>query len=489
MEKKFIVTPDQLKRNDDGSFSIIGELQPYVPSEYLAIGPMDGRYKEAGEKFSPYFSEYALVANRVKVECLWLKFMLENLRGESDILSDISLDNIPKIMDVYQNFSSEDFFHVKEIEAVTNHDVKSAELFVAEKMKEAGLASLVSYVHIGCTSEDITNPAYARMIRDALDKVWIPKAQEFIDTLESFSAKYKSTPMLAHTHGQPATPTTVGKELMVYVYRLRRALDSIKSKGTYAKFNGATGNYAAISVAFPERNWPELAQAFVKDYLGLEFNPITTQIESHDYIVEIGAAICHFNRILSNFCSDMWTYISMEYFAQMVVKTEVGSSTMPNKVNPINFENGEMNLRKSTSDFEFLSEWLMSSRMQRDLRDSTALRNLGPAFAHSYLGIDRTLKGLKKVSANEIVLKNALESKWEVLSEAIQTLLRKYGKPDAYNLLKELTRGKNISQEALQEFMNSSALDIISEKDREKLLAMKPEDYTGLAEQLVDDYI
>ena len=487
--KKFIVAEENLRQNPDGTFSILGQIERYVPPEYLAIGPMDGRYRDTGKKLSPYFSEFALVKNRVEVEVLWLEFLLENLRTKSKILSDAynKFSTPPDFTSIYKGFDYDDFFEVKQIEAETNHDVKSVELWVAKRVEECGYPELKSYVHIGCTSEDITNPSYSRMIKDAVEEVWIPSADELVQMLEEMAKSTKAIPMLAHTHGQPATPTTVGKELFVYVYRLRKVLEKIIRMRTTAKFNGATGNYAAISVAFPGEDWPYLAKMFVQDYLDLNFNPATTQIESHDYIVEIASYISHFNRICANLCMDMWSYISRDFFSQTVVKREVGSSTMPNKVNPINFENGEANFRKSTADFEFLSEWLMSSRMQRDLRDSTILRNLGPAFAHSLLGIERTIKGLKKVQVNRKVLEEKLDGKWEVLAEAVQTLLRKRGIPDAYNRLKELTRGKNITEEALHEFINS--LSEIPECEREALLKMRPEDYTGLAEQIVEQEI
>lgn len=484
--KKFIVAEENLRQKPDGTVSIVGPVESYVPPEYLAIGPMDGRYRDTGEKLSPYFSEFALVKNRVKVEVLWLQFLLDNLRGKSRILATAysKFDATPNFIHLFEQFSYEDFFEVKKIEAETNHDVKSVELWVAQKVEEMGYPELRSFVHIGCTSEDITNPSYARMIRDAIEDVWYPKAEELIEMLEKMAEETKGIPMLAYTHGQPATPTTVGKEIFNTAYRLRQKMMQVSNMETMAKFNGATGNYAAISIAFPGEDWPCLARQFVKRYLDLDFNPVTTQIEPHDYIVEIAGYISHFNRICANLCMNMWIYISKEFFVQIPVKKEVGSSTMPNKVNPINFENGEANFRKSTADFEFLSEWLMSSRMQRDLRDSTLLRNLGTAFAHSLLGIERTIKGLKKVKVNEKVLKENLDGKWEVLAEAVQTVLRKHGIPDAYNRLKELTRGKNITKEALHEFIKS--LDEIPECEREALLNMKPEDYTGFAEEIVE---
>ena len=456
----------------------------YIPSEYTAIGPLDGRYNEIAKKLSPYFSEFALVKNRVKVEVYWLQFLLDNL--DSVIIAKVKKAN-PKInvMGIFNGFNYDDFGEIKKIESEINHDVKAVEIWVARKVEEMGYPELKSYVHIGCTSEDITNPAYARMIKDSLNEQWYPKLNSLIEVLQKMSLEYQETPMLAHTHGQPASPTTVGKELCVYVYRLKEALKRIRAIKPLAKFNGATGNYSAISFAFPGRDWTELARRFVKVYLELEFNPVTTQIESHDYIVEIASEMAHINRIISNLCSDMWTYISMEYFSQVPVKKEVGSSTMPHKVNPINFENGEMNLRKSTSDLEFLSEWLMSSRMQRDLRDSTALRNIGVAFGHSLLGIDRVIKGLERVKVNEKAINESLCRKWEVLAEAIQTVLRKYGIADAYDKLKELTRGKEITREALSDFLLSEELSVIPKCELEALVTFRPEDYTGLAGDIV----
>lgn len=483
--KKFIVERDIIRDNGDGTYTLLTAPTPYVPPEYLAIGPMDGRYHEAGSKFSPYFSEFALVKNRVKVEVAWLEFLLDKLGDKNQILAQAKSKGIPDFMQIFDKFSAEDFLEVKEIEKEINHDVKSVELFVANQVEKMGFPELKCFVHIGCTSEDITNPAYARMIFDALDCVWLNAACNLTGIIADMAERYKSIPMLAHTHGQPATPTTLGKEMAVYVYRLNKVIDKIAQTNICAKFNGATGNYAAISTAFPDEDWIELSKEFVEKYLHLEFNPVSTQIEAHDYIVELGANMSHFNRIMSNFCSDMWTYISMEVFKQVVVKKEVGSSTMPHKVNPINFENAEANLRKSTADWDYLEEWLMSSRMQRDLRDSTTLRNLGTAFAHSYLGIERTIKGLKKVEVNETAIRQKLDGRWEVLAEAVQTVLRKYGVPNAYNLLKEKTRGKGITKEALHEFINE--LTMIPEDERQSLLEMRPEDYFGLAEKIVDE--
>ena len=459
-------------------------LAENISAKHFALGPLDGRYSQIGEKLAPYFSEYALVKNRVKVEVFWLKFLLENVNG-SDILDAFDIDRLPEIMAIYTNFSDDSYVRVKEIESVTNHDVKSVELFVAEKLKEMGMDSLVSFVHIGCTSEDITNPSYANMISSALRDVWIPAAEQLIEKISELAINNANTAMLAHTHGQPATPTTVGKEMMVYVYRLKESLENIKSIKVRAKFNGATGNYAAISVAFPNENWPVLAKCFIEEYLGLEFNPVTTQIESHDYICHILDGIRHFNNVLRDFDLDMWLYISLEYFKQIPVKTEVGSSTMPHKVNPIRFENSEANIKIGNGICSVLSDELPRSRMQRDLSDSSLQRNIGLAVGYSLQSILQTIGGLKKVEVNEDKISADLDSKWEVLAEPIQTVLRKYGIPDAYNQLKELTRGKNISKESIREFIES--LDIISAEDKKTLLDLTPSTYVGLASQIVED--
>lgn len=459
-------------------------LAENISAKHFALSPLDGRYSQIGEKLAPYFSEYALVKNRVKVEVFWLKFLLENVNG-SDILDAFDIDRLPEIMAIYTDFSDASYVRVKEIESVTNHDVKSVELFVAEKLREIGMDSLVSFVHIGCTSEDITNPSYANMISTALKEVWIPAAEQLIDKISEIAIDHANTAMLAHTHGQPATPTTIGKEMTVYSYRLKKSLENIKSIKACAKFNGATGNYAAISVAFPNENWPVLAKCFIEDYLELEFNPVTTQIESHDYVCHILDGIRHFNNVLRDFDLDMWLYISMEYFKQIAVKTEVGSSTMPHKVNPIRFENSEANIKMGNGICSVLSDELPRSRMQRDLSDSSLQRNVGLAFGYSIQAIEQTIGGLKKVAVNTEKISSDLDSKWEVLAEPIQTVLRKYGIPDAYNQLKELTRGKNISKESIQEFIKS--LDVISDEDKSTLLALTPSGYIGLAGKIVED--
>ena len=450
----------------------------------FAISPLDGRYAQIGEELAPYFSEYALIKNRVKVEIEWLLFQLEHINYE--LLEKLcTKQNLVVVEDIYTSFCKEDAERVKEIERVTNHDVKAVELFIAEKLKNAGLDQLVSFVHIGCTSEDINNTAYAEMLDGGIFDVWYPAAVMLVRTIAKIAKEHANTPMLAHTHGQPATPTTVGKEMVVYVHRLRESLKNVANISVQAKFNGATGTYAAISTAFPDEDWMNLSRDFVEGSLGFKFNPVTTQIESHDYVCHILDGIRHFNNVLLDFDLDMWYYISMEYFKQFVVETEVGSSVMPHKVNPICFENSEANIDMSNAICMALSNKLPKSRMQRDLSDSSSQRNIGLAIGYSLQAIEQTIGGLKKVAVNKEKLASDLDGKWEVLAEPIQTMLRKYGVPDAYDQLKKLTRGKGISKEAIQEFVKS--LDILSDEDRKNLLELTPSSYTGLAEKIVEE--
>lgn len=454
-----------------------------IPSKFLALSPLDGRYFEVGEALSPYFSEYALVKNRVWAEINWLVFLLENIK-DSKILNNFPKDKIDDIKKIYNDFSSQSFSKIKEIESVTNHDVKAIEYFIDEELKNNGMSELISYVHIGCTSEDINNTAYANMIKNSLNDVWIPKAEELISLLEDYSKEYMDLPMLAHTHGQPATPTTVGKEFAVYVYRLKNSLENLKRIKTTAKFNGATGNYSALSIAFPNENWPVLAKMFIENYLRLTFNPITTQIEGHDYMCHIFDAIRHFNNVVLDLDRDMWLYISYEYFGQKVIKNEVGSSTMPHKVNPIKFENSESNIDTSNALLVTLSNKLPCSRLQRDLSDSSSQRNIGIAFGYSLQAITQTISGLKRIKVNSNIITSELETNWEVLAEPIQTVLRKYGIPDAYDKLKQLTRGKSISKDDIHSFINS--LDIISSEDKKNLLNLTPKTYIGYANKFLE---
>lgn len=467
--------------------TISAENISILSAHNFALSPLDGRYASIGKKLSPYFSEYALMHNRVKVEVFWLKFLLETLNNSSKILDSFDKNRITEIVSIYTDFSDESYTRIKEFESETNHDVKSVELFVAEKLRNMGMDELVSFVHIGCTSEDINNPSYANMISSSLANVWIPAAEKLIDKIKEFAIKHADVPMLGHTHGQPATPTTVGKEMAVYVYRLKKSLENIRSIKTCAKFNGATGTYAAISIAFPDEDWAQLSKEFIEDYLGLKFTPISTQIESHDYVSHILDGIRHFDNVLRDFDVDIWLYISLDYLKQVPVKNEVGSSTMPHKVNPIRFENSEGNTLIANALFGVLSDSLPNSRMQRDLSDSSMQRNIGMAIGYSLQCIEQSTSGLSKIDVNKEKLSSELNNNWEILAEPIQTMLRKYGIPDAYDRLKEMTRGKKISQKDIQEFISS--LDEISEKDKKALLELTPSKYIGLAADIVKNQL
>ena len=438
--------------------------------ECLTLCPLDGRYSGIKDALGEYFSEYALVKYRVFVEIQWLKFLIENV--ESDILAKFDVKDIDKLTAISSEFNYDSFARIKEIENTTRHDVKAVEYFIDEKLEVLGYGYLQSFVHIGCTSEDINNTSYACMLKYGLKDVWLPKAKEFAALIDKWADEHSEDAMLAHTHGQPATPTTIGKEFKVYAYRFLSSIENIESIKIKAKFNGATGNYSAILTAFPDIDWQTMAKKFVEEYLGLTFNPLTTQIESHDYTCHILDGIRHFNNVLVDFDVDMWLYISMEYFKQIPVKGEVGSSTMPHKVNPIRFENSEANIDMSNNICVALSNKLPKSRMQRDLSDSSSQRNLGLAFGYSLQAINETTNGLAKCVVNKEKLAYDLNEKWEVLAEPIQTMLRKYGVPDAYDTLKALTRGKSISKEDILKFAES--LDILSDQDRQTLIDMTP---------------
>lgn len=437
--------------------------------------PLDGRYDDIKELVSPFFSEYAYMKYRVYVEIKWLTYLIKKKVIETD---EKVINNI---VDIYNNFSIFDYNLIKEEEKKTNHDVKAIEYYIDKKLKTLNLEYLLSFVHIGLTSEDVNNSAYALMLKKFFNEVYFSKIKDFLDYLKTLSQKYKKTVFLAHTHGQPATPTTIGKEFKVYWYRLNKEITRLKKLEINAKFNGATGNYSALAIAYPDIDIIKFCQEFINEELDLTFNPLTTQIESHDYIVNILDAIRHINNILLDLNLDMWLYISKSYFKLEVISQEVGSSTMPHKVNPINFENSEANLEIANGLLITLSNKLPRSRMQRDLSDSSALRNLGIAFGYSLQGIKETLKGLKKVKVNTEIINKELDNEWEVLAEAIQTVLRKYQIPDAYDKLKELTRGKCVTKEILKEFITN--LNIPS-KDKENLLKLTPKTYIGLAFKL-----
>lgn len=444
--------------------------------ELLCISPIDGRYHNSTKELNKYFSEYALIKYRVLVEVKWL------LKLDKIININFSKKEIDSLNSIINNFNIEDARKVKEIEGTIKHDVKAVEYFLRDKFDELELSSFENYIHFGCTSEDINNLAYGLMLKHGLYDSFIPNAEALVNVVAEKAKEYKAIPMLAHTHGQPATPTTVGKELAVFVYRWKSILDLLKTIKLRGKFSGAVGNFNAHIVAFPNLDWITISKDFVEN-LGLEFNPLTTQIESHDIICVIFNYIKSFNNITMDFNSDMWIYISNNYFKQLAVKEEVGSSVMPHKVNPINHENSMANIRIANAIFTALAENLPVSRMQRDLSDSSALRNIGVGFAHSLVSIKQSIIGFKKLSPNEDVLTRALESNASVISEAIQTVLRKNGVVDAYEKLKELTRGKEITLEAIDEFVKT--LDL-PEEDKAELLNLKPSNYLGLASKLVD---
>lgn len=445
-------------------------------SEMMAISPIDGRYRFSTKDLSEYFSEYALTKYRVIIEVKWLIKLFNVL---SVPVSDETITSLNKII---ENFSSKESQKIKIIESTTKHDVKAVEYYLRNKLAEYNLDQYCNYIHFACTSEDINNVAYNLMIKNGLENILIPNAEKLIETVSKKANEWRDVPMLGHTHGQAATPSTVGKELAVFVYRWQSILNLLKDIKLRAKFSGAVGNFNAHVVAYPNIDWLNVAKEFVNE-LGLEFNPLTTQIESHDMISIIFNYIKSFNNITMDFDSDMWIYISMNYFKQIIVKNEVGSSVMPHKVNPINFENSMANIRIGNSIFTALSENLPVSRMQRDLSDSSALRNIGVGFAHSLVAIKQTIKGFEKANINEEKLNEDLEANSAVISEAIQTVLRKNGVADAYEQLKSLTRGAQISLDDLRNFISSLN---ISAEDRNTLMDLTPSNYLGLASKLVD---
>ena len=447
-----------------------------------AISPIDGRYRSKAASLSDYFSEYALIRYRVLVEIRWLQQLAAH--PGIDEAPAINTSGQALLDNIITDFNLSDAQRVKDIEAVTNHDVKAVEYFIKEKIADhPDLQSQVEFVHFACTSEDINNLSYALMLRDGRDNVMIPAMQTLIDTLRKLAHDTANQPMLSRTHGQTASPTTVGKELANVVYRLERQLQQFKASPILGKINGAVGNYNAHLSAYPDVDWQGNAQQFV-EALGLAWNPYTTQIEPHDYIAELFAASCRFNTILIDLNRDIWGYISLGYFKQRAVAGEVGSSTMPHKVNPIDFENSEGNLGIGNAVMQHLAEKLPISRWQRDLTDSTVLRSVGTGFAHSLIAYQATLKGLSKLSLNPQTLQHDLDNAWEVLAEPIQTVMRRYGVEQAYEKLKELTRGQDISQTTLARFVES--LDIPTDA-KERLLTLRPDNYIGNAEAQARD--
>lgn len=444
----------------------------------MAISPLDGRYKSKCADLSPYFSEFALMRYRVLVEVKWLQKLSEH--DQIDDLQVISDRGLQYLDDLIENFSISDARRIKEIEATTNHDVKAVEYFIKEKFEDnAELNDQLEFVHFACTSEDINNLAYALMLRDGRDKVVLDQMREIESTLAQLAKKFASQPLLCRTHGQPASPSTVGKEFANVVHRLRRQISQIESNEILGKINGAVGNYNAHFSAYPDIDWQSNAQNFVES-LGLSCNPYTTQIEPHDYIAELFAAVGRFNTILIDFDRDIWAYISLGYFKQKTVAGEVGSSTMPHKVNPIDFENSEGNLGIANAMMAHLAEKLPISRWQRDLTDSTVLRNIGTGLAHSLIAYRATLKGISKLELNAAVIDRDIDACWEILAEPIQTVMRRYRIEKPYEKLKELTRGKQIDKQSVQEFVETLSIPV---KAKQELLALTPRTYLGNAEE------
>lgn len=442
-----------------------------------AISPIDGRYRYEVEEISKYFSEYSLIKNRVLVEVKWLKKLL--LSGKF-INEDVEKIVIDKLENINNEFDVLEAQKIKEIEKTTKHDVKAVEYYLRDKLEEKGLSKYNNLIHLTCTSEDINNLAYGIMINGLLNNVMIPNMEKMINLVHEKANEYRNIPMLSHTHGQSATPTTVGKELEVFVYRWNSILKYIKEVKLRGKFSGAVGNYNAHIVSYPNIDWVNFTKEFVEE-LGLEYNPLTTQIESHDIICVLFSFLKLFNNVTMDYNSDMWIYISKGYFKQKVVKGEVGSSVMPHKVNPINHENSMANIRMANCIFDNFTSNLQVSRMQRDLSDSSLLRNVGVSLAHSMISVRQTMKATEKMEVNSQELEEDLKNNPEVISEAIQTVLRKNGVANGYEMLKELTRGKRVSIEEFRVFI--SGLEI-NKQDKERLLKLTPENYIGLANKI-----
>lgn len=447
----------------------------------VALSPLDGRYASSVETLRPIFSEYGLMKARVKVELEWLK-ALANEPKISEVPA-FSAETIAEINRVIAEFSITDAAAVKAIEATTNHDVKAIEYWLKERFSQnAEVLAVSEFIHFACTSEDINNLSHALMLREARESVLLPKLNEITQKLREMAHDLAAVPMMSRTHGQPATPSTLGKEIANVLARLQRQIKQLTQQEFLGKINGAVGNYNAHLVAYPDVDWEQHCQNFVEQSLGLTFNPYTIQIEPHDYMAEFFQTISRINTILIDFNRDVWGYISLGYFKQKVKAGEVGSSTMPHKVNPIDFENSEGNLGMANAVLSFLAEKLPVSRWQRDLTDSTVLRNMGVGVGYTILGLVAHLRGLNKLEANPAALAADLDATWELLAEPIQTVMRRYGVANPYEKLKDLTRGKEgITPEILRTFIES--LDIPAEA-KAQLLALTPALYTGKAETL-----
>ena len=455
-------------------------MLPLTP--ITALGPLDGRYEKKVAVLREFFSEYALIKFRVQVEVEWLIAL--SLEPGIAACLPFSADTISQLRARVTAFALTDAERVKTIEATTNHDVKAVEYWLRETFADnVEIERVKTFIHFACTSEDINNLAHGLMLKAARDQVIIPALTHIHEKLTKLAHVNAALPMLARTHGQPATPTSVGKEMANVAYRLQRAGSAIANVGMLGKINGAVGNYNAHIAAYPELDWVRFAKNFVEN-LGLEFNPYTTQIEPHDYMAELFDAVARANTILIDFDRDIWSYISYGYFKQKVKAGEIGSSTMPHKVNPIDFENSEGNLGLANAVLRHLAEKLPISRMQRDLTDSTVLRNMGVAFGYALLAYESLTRGLDKLEVNPSRLAEDLNANWDVLAEPIQTIMRKYGIADAYEQLKDLTRGKGgLTVEAVHSFVKTLP---ISESDKQTLIGMTPASYIGAAKDLAE---
>ena len=445
------------------------------------ISPIDGRYKESVSELEGYFSEQALMRHRIMVEVEYLVFLIEHKSFQKK--RSLSKKTLLSLRNLYIEFSEKDFKQIKKIETKTNHDVNAVVVFISEKLEKIGRKDLIPIVHFGLTSEDINNTAYSLMTKGATKNIMIPAIKNVLKELKRLARKTKSLPMLSLTHGQPATTTTLGKELAVFISRVERELILIKEINLLAKFSGATGSYAAHKVAFPKVNWSVFSKKFIKR-LGLEQSPITTQVEPGDSLAELLHSFVRINNIFSDFSQDMWLYISRSIFVQKNVSGEVGSSTMPHKINPIFFENAEGNLDVANNNFSFLGSRITRSRLQRDLSGSTVFRNLGVGFAHSLLSYKNLIKGVLRVSPNKKQLQKELDENWSVLAEAIQTILRKSGDVNAYDKIKKLTRGKPLTKKLYLLIVNDLK---VSKEDKNILLQLTPATYLGEVDKILEN--
>jgi adenylosuccinate lyase len=444
-------------------------------SSLTSISPVDGRYRNKTEAYSAYFSEFALIRYRVKVEVEYFIALCEIPLPQ---LAAVPNDVFPQLRLVYQNFTEQDALKIKEIENITNHDVKAVEYFLKEKFDALQLSEYKEFIHLGLTSQDINNTSVPLSIKDALVDVYYGELEQMLFVLTQMADRWRDVSMLARTHGQPASPTRLGKEIMVFVYRLTKQFEELKQLPLTAKFGGATGNYNAHFVAYPNIDWKKFGDRFASEKLGLAREQWTTQISNYDALASVFDAMKRINTILIDFCRDIWTYISMEYFKQKIKDGEVGSSAMPHKVNPIDFENAEGNLGMANSVLEFLSAKLPVSRLQRDLTDSTVLRNIGVPFAHTIIATQSILKGLNKLLLNETAIYRDLDNTWAVVAEGIQTILRREGYPKPYEALKQLTRtNEQITEQSIKDFVDS--LDV-EKTVKEELKRITPRNYTGV---------